>query len=213
MELFYRAMRRKHGVLMDGDKPVGGTWNYDTENRGSFGKAAPGKVPAPQAFKPDAVTREVLELVERNFTNHPGSLRRFDWPVTRWQAQKALEDFIANRLPDFGRYEDAMWTGEPVLYHSRISAPLNLKLLDPPEVIAAAVKAYASRQAPLPAVEGFVRQILGWREYVRGVYWHFMPEYAERNAMGAILPLPGFYWTGTMSYARGTTGNSMAGRV
>ena len=196
MEFFYRAMRRKHKVLMDGDQPVGGAWNYDTENRGSFGKAGPGQVPAPRAFKPDAVTREVLELVERNFAKHPGRLRRFDWPVTRRQAQQALEDFIANRLPDFGRYEDAMWTGEPVLYHSRISAALNLKLLDPPEVIAAAVKAYASRQAPLPAVEGFVRQILGWREYVRGVYWHFMPEYAERNALGATLPLPGFYWTG-----------------
>ena len=196
MEFFYRTMRREHGVLMDGDQPVGGTWNYDTENRGSFGKAGPEQVPAPRAFKPDAVTREVLELVERNFAKHPGSLGRFDWPVTRRQAQQALEDFIANRLPEFGRYEDAMWTGEPVLYHSRISAALNLKLLDPPEVIAAAVKAFASRQAPLPAVEGFVRQILGWREYVRGVYWHFMPGYAERNALGATLPLPGFYWTG-----------------
>ena len=196
MEFFYREMRRKHKVLMDGDQPVGGAWNYDTENRGSFGKAGPGQVPAPRAFKPDAVTREVLALVERNFAKHPGRLRRFDWPVTRRQAQQALEDFIANRLPNFGRYEDAMWTGEPVLYHSRISAALNLKLLDPSEVLAAAVKAYASRQAPLTAVEGFVRQILGWREYVRGVYWQFMPGYAERNALGATLPLPGFYWTG-----------------
>ncbi len=196
MEFFYRALRRKHGVLMDGDQPVGGTWNYDAENRGSFGKAGPGQVPAPRAFKPDAVTRDVLELVERRFAKHPGRLRRFDWPVTRRQAQQALEDFIANRLPDFGRYEDAMWTGEPVLYHSRISAALNLKLLDPREVIAAAVQAFERGQAPLPAVEGFVRQVLGWREYVRGVYGQFMPAYAERNALDATRPLPGFYWTG-----------------
>jgi deoxyribodipyrimidine photolyase-related protein len=196
MEFFYRLMRRKHGVLMDGDQPVGGTWNFDTENRGSFGKAGPEKVTIPRAFKPDAVTREVLESVERNYTKHPGSLGRFDWPVTRGQAQQALDDFIANRLTNFGQYEDAMWTNEPVLYHSRISAALNLKLLNPPEVIAAAVQAYESRQAPLPAVEGFVRQILGWREYVRGVYGHFMPGYADRNALGATLPLPGFYWTG-----------------
>jgi deoxyribodipyrimidine photolyase-related protein len=196
MEYFYRKMRRRHDVLMDGDQPVGGTWNYDTENRISFGKAGPGRVPAPRAFKPDALTQEVLQLVENRFAKHPGSLKRFDWPVTRKQAQQALDDFIANRLPEFGRYEDAMWTGEPVLYHSRISAALNLKLLNPREVVAAALKAHESRAAPLPAVEGFVRQIIGWREYVRGVYWQFMPEYAERNALGAKSPLPGFYWTG-----------------
>jgi deoxyribodipyrimidine photolyase-related protein len=196
MEFFYREMRRKHGVLMDGDQPVGGIWNYDTENRGAFGKAGPGQVPVPRVFKPDAVTREVLALVEKKFAKHPGSLKRFDWPVTREQARQALEDFVTNRLPDFGQYEDAMWTGEPVLYHSRISAAINLKLLDPREVVAAALKAYENRHAPLPAVEGFVRQIIGWREYVRGVYWQFMPGYAERNALGATQPLPGFYWTG-----------------
>lgn len=196
MEFFYRAMRRKHGVLMNNGQPLGAAWNYDAENRGSFGKAGPGQVPVPRAFKPDAVTRAVLALVEKKFAKHPGSLRKFDWPLTRAHAQQALEDFIANRLPEFGRYEDAMWTGEPVLYHSRISAAINLKLLDPREVVAAAVKAFESRQAPLPAVEGFVRQILGWREYVRGVYWQFMPGYAERNALGATKPLPAFYWTG-----------------
>ncbi len=196
MEFFYREMRRKHGVLMDGDQPVGGTWNYDTENRGAFGKAGPGQVPVTRAFKPDAVTRAVLALVEKKFAKHPGSLKKFDWPVTRKQAQQALEDFIANRLPDFGQYEDAMWTGEPYLYHSRISAAINLKLLDPREVVAVALKAYENRQASLPAVEGFVRQIIGWREYVRGVYWQFMPGYAERNVLGATQPLPAFYWTG-----------------
>jgi deoxyribodipyrimidine photolyase-related protein len=196
LEFFYREMRRKHNVLMDGDQPVGGAWNYDTENRGAFGKAGPGQMPVPRAFKPDAVTRDVMELVEKKFAQHPGSLQKFDWPVTRQQAQQALEDFITHRLPDFGRYEDAMWTGEPVLYHSRLSSSMNLKLLDPREVVSAALKAYARKQAPVPAVEGFVRQILGWREYVRGVYWQFMPEYAERNALAAAQPLPAFYWTG-----------------
>lgn len=193
LEFFYREMRRKHKVLMNGDQPVGGTWNFDKDNRGSFGKDGPGFVPKPVGFKPDATTREVLKLVERRFAKHPGSLDKFDWPVTRAQALAALDDFISKRLPDFGRVEDAMWTGEPYLYHSRLSAALNLKLLNPREVIAAAVN---QRGSTLPAVEGFVRQILGWREYVRGVYWQFMPEYAARNALGAALPLPAFFWTG-----------------
>jgi deoxyribodipyrimidine photolyase-related protein len=151
MEFFYREIRRKHGVLMNSDQPVGGTWNYDTENRGAFGPAGPGQVPVPRAFQPDAVTRDVIELVEKKFADHPGSLKKFDWPVTHTQAHQALEDFIANRLPEFGRFEDAMWTGEPVLYHSRLSAAMNLKLLDPREVVAAALKAYERGRAPLPA--------------------------------------------------------------
>ena len=131
-----------------------------------------------------------------HFAKHPGDLEKFDWPVTRAQAQAALEDFIVNRLADFGRVEDAMWTGEPWLYHSRLSAALNLKLLDPREAIAAAVEAYRQKRAPIQAVEGFVRQILGWREYVRGIYWLLMPTYAERNALQAREALPAFYWTG-----------------
>ena len=196
LEFFYREMRRRHGVLMEGDQPVGGVWNFDTENRGSFGKTGPGQVSRPRAFAPDAITRAVLALVEQRFAGHPGDLRRFDWPVTPAQAREALDDFVTHRLPDFGRVEDAMWTGEPYLYHSRLSAALNLKLLNPREAIAAAVRAYERHQAPLAAAEGFVRQLLGWREYVRGVYWQFMPEYASRNALGARLPLPEFYWTG-----------------
>lgn len=196
LEFFYRHMRRRYQVLMKGDEPVGGRWNFDKENRAAFGKNGPGLVPKPVGFLPDAVTRAVLALVEQRFPKHPGRLERFDWPVTRKQAAAALDDFILNRLPHFGRFQDAMWTGEPYLYHSRLSAALNLKLLDPRQVMAAAVRAGEDRHAPLSAVEGFVRQLLGWREFVHGVYWHFMPEYARRNTLGADLPLPAFYWTG-----------------
>lgn len=196
LEFFYREMRRRYRVLMEGDLPVGGVWNFDAANRESFGRAGPGAVPPPRAFPPDARTREVLALVGRRFADHPGRLRSFDWPVTPAEAEAALEDFIAHRLANFGRYQDALWTGQPWLYHSRLSAALNLKLLDPRRVLAAAEAAWRSGCAPLPAVEGFIRQILGWREYVRGVYWRFMPEYRDRNALGADRPLPHFYWTG-----------------
>jgi deoxyribodipyrimidine photolyase-related protein len=196
MEFFYREMRRQHRVLMDGDDPVGGEWNYDSENRGSFGAKGPGLLPRPVDFAPDNVTREVTADVERFLPNHPGSLAHFNWPVTPEQAQAALDDFIANRLPYFGEFQDAMWTAEPFLYHSRISAALNLKLLAPRAAIEAAERAYRQGAAPLAAVEGFIRQILGWREYVRGIYWHFMPEYAGRNALQADQKLPSFYWTG-----------------
>ncbi len=202
MEFFYREMRRKTGVLMDADQPVGGVWNFDADNRESFGKSGPGEVPQPISFPPDAMTREVLGLVAKRFTKHPGSLAHFDWPVTPGQAQAALRDFIKHRLPDFGKYEDAMWSSDdgrfsqPYLFHSRLSAAMNLKLLDPREVIAAAEEAHRKGLAPLTSVEGFIRQILGWREYVRGIYWHFMPGYRELNALNAAAPLPDFYWTG-----------------
>lgn len=196
MEFFYREMRRKTGVLMTGDEPAQGQWNFDAENRGSFGKRGPENVPTPRRFPPDEITREVMALVEAKFPKHPGSLKHFDWPLTQEQAQQALDDFILHRLPDFGRYQDAMWTSEPYLYHSRLSAAMNLKLIHPRTIIAAAEKAWRDRQAPIEAVEGFIRQILGWREYVRGIYWHAMPQYLERNALKATLPLPSFYWTG-----------------
>lgn len=195
LERFYREMRRDSGILMDGDEPAGDRWNYDAKNRKSFGAEGPGDVPSPISFPPDATTREVLDLVEHHFADHPGSLSHFDWPVTSDQAQEALTDFVENRLPDFGSYQDAMWMEEPYLYHSRLSAALNLKLLDPRDAIDAAERAYTRSGAPLNSVEGFVRQILGWREYVRGVYWHHMPEYAELNALGADAPLPDLYWT------------------
>lgn len=196
LEYFYRELRRKTGVLMDGDRPVGGKWNYDAENRGSFSKDGPGKIPKPKRFRPDTVTKDVIELVERKFPDHPGRLDHFDWPVTSRQAKNALADFIKQRLPNFGEYQDAMWTGEPYLYHARIAAALNLKLLDPREVVEAAEAAYRAGKAPLNAAEGFIRQVLGWREYVRGIYWLYMPDYLERNTLDAAEPLPDFYWTG-----------------
>lgn len=195
MEYFYREMRKRYGILMEKGKPTGGDWNYDEENRGAFPKTGPGLLPAPVRFPPDQITAEVLAEVEKHFPEHPGSLADFDWPVTPADATNALQDFIANRLPNFGLFQDAMWTGEPWLYHSRISVALNLKLLDPREACAAAEEAYQRGGAPLAAVEGFIRQILGWREYVRGIYWMHMPEYVDKNALEAHQPLPPFYWT------------------
>lgn len=202
MEFFYREMRRLHGVLLTADnEPEGGEWNFDHDNRGSFPKGGPGRLPAPVAFPPDAITAEVLTLVATRFARHAGSLASFDWPVTPAEAQRALDDFIAHRLASFGQYQDAIWTGEPWLYHSRLSAAMNLKLLDPRTVIRAAEQAYRAGRVSLANAEGFIRQILGWREYVRGVYWLKMPAYGELNALVADQPLPGFYWTGKTEMA------------
>ena len=196
LEFFYREMRRQHGLLMENDAPAGGEWNFDVQNRESFGKRGPGSIPVPVAFPPDATTREVMRLVETRFAKNPGRLARFDFPVTAAEAEIALEDFIAHRLADFGQFEDAMWLDEPYLYHSRLAAAMNLKLLSPRRVVAAAEAAWQAGLAPLAAVEGFIRQILGWREFVRGIYWTEMPAYADSNALAADQRLPGFYWTG-----------------
>ncbi|MBC8057853.1 MAG: cryptochrome/photolyase family protein, partial [Rhizobiales bacterium] len=201
LEYWYRELRRRHGVLMDDDQPVGGRWNFDAENRAAFGKAGPADLPPPLRFAPDALTREVLALVGDRFAAHPGSLQSFAWAVTREDALRALDDFITHRLPDFGRWQDAMWQGEPWLHHSLLSSALNLKLLNPREVVAAAEAAYRSGDAPLSGVEGFIRQILGWREYVRGVYWTQMPSYLDRNALDARESLPAWYWTGKTEMA------------
>jgi len=196
LEYFYREMRQKTGILMEGKKPVGGQWNFDVDNRGSFGKSGPQNIPQPTQFEPDQITQEVMIWVNTHFADLPGRLEHFKWPVTRDQALVALKAFIEHRLPLFGQYQDAMWTGQAWLYHSHIASALNLKLLNPKEVLLAAEAAYTSGHAPLPAVEGFVRQILGWREYVRGIYWTQMPGYAQLNALEAKTPLPDFYWTG-----------------
>jgi deoxyribodipyrimidine photolyase-related protein len=202
MEHFYRRMRREHDILMQDDgTPVGGQWNFDHDNRSAFGRdGPPSDLPDHLGFEPDALTREVLTTVQDAFSRHPGSLEHFDWPVTRAQALDALEDFVAHRLPCFGRWQDAMWDGLPprrgALYHARLSAALNLKLLGPREVCEAACRALKRGDAPIEAVEGFVRQILGWREYVRGLYWQRMPEHARDNALDTHVALPDFYWTG-----------------
>ncbi len=181
---------------MENDQPAGGKWNFDAENRASFPAGGPGNIPQPDGFPPDEITLEVLRLVEMRFPETRGSLRHFDWPVTPEQAQAALDDFIEHRLPLFGRFQDAMWTDQPVLYHSRLSAAMNLKLLEARDAVRAAEQAWRHGVAPLASAEGFIRQILGWREYVRGVYWLWMPEYAEWNFLEAHAPLPRFYWTG-----------------
>jgi deoxyribodipyrimidine photolyase-related protein len=212
LEHFYRWMRRRTGLLMEADEPAGGRWNFDAENRSSFGSAGPGWMPAPAAFPPDAVTRAVIDAVERELPGNPGGCDAFDWPVTRAQALTALDDFVTNRLALFGRWQDAMWRGEPWLYHSRIAAALNLKLLSPREVCDAAERAWRDGRAPLDAVEGFVRQVLGWREYVRGIYWREMPAYRDRNALAADQPLPAFFWSGETDLAclRETIGQTLA---
>jgi len=201
MEYFYREQRKRHKVLMHNDAPVGDQWNFDADNREAFGTAGPGAVPPRTLFEPDVITREVIALVKARFAQHPGQTDGFAWPVTRAQALQSLQAFIQERLPLFGRYQDAMWPGDPWLYHAHLSAALNLKLLNPREVVAAAEAAYHDGHAPLASAEGFIRQILGWREYVRGIYWTQMPGYAERNVLGAQQELPTWYWTGATDMA------------
>ena len=201
MEYFYREQRQRHGVLMAVGKPIGGQWNFDADNREAFGASGPGAVPARHTVPPDAVTQEVIDWVKVHFAHHPGSVGRFAWPVTRAQALQSLQRFVDERLPLFGRYQDALWPGQPWLYHAHLSAALNLKLLNPREVVAAAEAAFHAGQAPLSSVEGFIRQILGWREYVRGIYWTQMPAYADRNELDAQHDLPAWYWTGDTDMA------------
>jgi len=196
-EYFYRELRQRFGVLLTPDGgPEGGQWNFDHDNRDAFGKAGPPPVPARRGFAPDATTREVLALMNTRFAALPGTCDAFDWPVTAAQALEALDDFIRHRLSDFGRWQDAIWLGEPHLWHATISAAMNVKLLSPRVVVRAAEDAYRQGAAPLASVEGFIRQVLGWREYVRAVYWLEMPSYLDRNALEAHAPLPEGYWTG-----------------
>ena len=193
MEYFYRDMRRRYDVLMDKDKPVGGEWNYDSENR------APPKQgltpPKPFAVSPDAITADVMTMVTERFADNMGAAEGFSYAVTRTDALAAFEQFLKERLPLFGTYQDAMIDDEPWMYHAHIGLYLNIGLLSPREVISKAQAQWQNGDAPLNAVEGFIRQILGWREYVRGIYWYRMPAYAESNALAAKRPLPDFFWT------------------
>lgn len=200
---FYRRMRQQHRILVDGEgEPEGGRWSFDVENREAFSSEGPPEIPPTPSFPPDEISRGVLELVSQRFEDHPGSLESFHLlPLTREQARIALQDFIQHRLPGFGPFQDALWTGKPFLYHSRLSVSLNLKLLDPRECLDGALAAYERGTAPLQSVEGFVRQILGWREYIRGIYWLYMPEYAHLNALECHREVPRFFWDGDSDMA------------
>ncbi|MDX5593231.1 cryptochrome/photolyase family protein [Pseudovibrio sp. SPO723] len=193
MEYFYRDMRRKTGLLMDGDQPEGGQWNYDQENR----KPAADDLfmPNPPQFEPDSITKEVLALCEKEFADHVGELFPFWLGTTREQAEQAADYFFEQALPFYGDYQDAMLVGQPFLYHSVLSPYINCGLLDPLQLCRRAEEAYKKGRAPLNAVEGFIRQIIGWREFIRGIYWLKMPEYIELNALDAQRDLPAFYWT------------------
>ena len=194
MEYFYREMRRKTGLLMDGTKPEGGDWNYDSENRRPPKEGL--DAPARPLFKPDAITKESIELVEARFGDHFGTLDKFGWPVTHKQAKKAADAFFKERIECFGPYQDAMIEGEDDMFHSMLSTSINLGLLDPLELCRRAEQAYKDGTAPINSVEGFIRQIIGWREYIRGFYWYTMPGLKEANELNATRPLPDFYWTG-----------------
>ncbi len=194
MEHFYRMMRRQHGILMDGDQPAGGQWNFDTDNRKPPKTSM--KIPDTYQAQPDELTRNVMALVAERFDSHFGDLEPFHFAVTREQALHALERFIDERLVNFGSYQDAMVQGEPWMYHSHLSFYINCGLLSPMECIQAAETAYLEASAPINAVEGFIRQILGWREYVRGIYWSRMPGYENQNHLDAHRDLPDFFWNG-----------------
>lgn len=192
MEHFYRRMRRHFDILMDGEQPAGGIWNYDKQNRKPYPKDA--AAPARARFAPDDLTRQVMEEVRAD--GGYGQVEGFDLAVTHEQAAAALEDFIEHRLPRFGDYEDAMAVRDGQLYHSFLSPYLNIGLLEPMQIIRAAEAAYAAGTAPINSVEGLIRQVLGWREFMYWQYWRQMPGMLNANAWDALQPLPEFFWTG-----------------
>ena len=197
METFYREMRRRHNVLMDANgEPATGQWNYDQENRG----ALPNDISFPQASTFDRDATEIVRLVERHGIKTMGRMQHnhFTYPTTRAEALEALTDFCGNRLRFFGTYQDAMTVHHPLLYHANLSFAMNIKLLSPREVIDAAIAAYQDdpEHITFNQVEGFVRQIIGWREYMRGVYWDQMPGFEHTNSLDHQQRLPGWYWTG-----------------
>ena len=194
MEWFYCEMRAKTGLLMDGSKPAGGRWNFDKDNRKAAERTL--LMPQPFSFAPDATTREVVALVETRFADNPGTLDAFDWAVTREDALRQQAYFLDDTLKEFGDYQDAMLSGERHLWHSILSPYINAGLLDALALCREVDARWRSGAVPLNAAEGFIRQIIGWREYVRGIYWREGPDYARRNFFGNTRPLPAFYWTG-----------------
>jgi len=202
LEYFYRLMRKTHQILVDADgNPEGGQWNFDQDNRKPYPKKGPGIIDTSLAFTPDAITHEVITYVEKTYPDHPGSLDAFNWPVTRAQALEALHYFAEYRLRNFGVYQDAMWTDTPFGWHSILSSSMNLKLLNPREVVNVVLKAWKQYSLDLSTVEGFIRQILGWREFVRGMYYLDMPQMAQDNYYQHTNKLPVWYWTGNTSMA------------
>jgi deoxyribodipyrimidine photolyase-related protein len=199
MEFFYREMRRETGILLDDGQPVGGKWNYDVENRRKLAKGV--RPPRRLRTPPDAVATDAIADVARLFPDHFGTLDSFGWPTTAGQAEAVLADFLSTILPGFGDWQDAMSAGQPWMWHSLIATSLNLGLLNPLDVCRRAEVEYRAGRAPLNAVEGFIRQILGWREFVRGIYWLKVPEYRERNFLNADRTLPWFYWSGETDMA------------
>ena len=199
MEWFYREMRRKTGLLMEGDAPAGGQWNFDQDNR----KRPPAGVDfgGPMQFTPDETVTGVLDLVAARFGDHFGDLRPFHMATDQGQARRALAHFVANALPRFGDYQDAMLRGHRTLYHAGISAYLNAGLLGPMEVCRAAEEAWRAGEAPINAVEGFIRQIIGWREFVRGIYFREGADYPARNVLRHSRDLPAVYWGGATAMA------------
>ena len=193
MEHFYRLMRRKTGLLMEGDQPAGGRWNFDAENRQPA--AADLRIPRPPRFAPDPVTRQVLDLVAARFPDNFGTLEPFAMAVTRADAEAAFAHFVKHCLPQFGAFQDAMLAGEPFLYHAVVSPYLNTGLLDPLAMCRMVEAEWRAGRVPLNSAEGFIRQIIGWREFVRGIYWWRMPGYERVNELAAHRPLPAFYWT------------------
>ncbi len=199
MATFYKAMRRHFNVLLESDgAPVGGRWSYDAENRKPLPRSA--QPPPPPRFAPDPITRAVMDEVEA-MPNGVGSVEGFELAVTAEDAELALERFISERLPDFGAYEDAMSRRSALLYHSGLSPYLNLGLLDPLRLVRAAEAAYAAGRAPLNSVEGFVRQVLGWREYIYWQYWRRLPILRSANRWDAARPLSAWFWTGATDMA------------
>lgn len=202
LEYFYRLMRKTHQILVDADgNPEGGQWNFDQDNRKPYPKKGPGLIDKPLSFARDAITKEVLDFVGKTYKDHPGSLDAFDWPVTREQALEALDYFVEYRLRNFGVYQDAMWTDTPFGWHSILSSSMNLKLLNPREVVDAVLIAWKKYSLDLSTVEGFIRQILGWREFVRGMYYLDMPQMAQDNHYKHTNKLPSWYWSGKTEMA------------
>lgn len=199
MEYFYREMRRKTGLLMDGDEPAGGRWNFDADNR----RKLPVGLTPPDRLRvtPNPTTRRVIDRVRRGFDDHFGVAESFGWPTNPQEAEAVFQHFLDDLLPSFGDWQDAMAWERPFLWHSLISPALNIGLLDPLDICRRAEAAYRQGRAPLNAVEGFIRQVIGWREFVRGVYWLKMPEYGRRNALEAQGALPWFYWSGETDMA------------